>query len=388
MAIKVSKFEFQFNEFLKGQQSSGVLLIICTILSLLLANSPIYESYNQVWETIIGFNIGKEVFNLPFHLWINDGFMAIFFLFVGLEIKRELLIGELSNIRSAILPVFVAVGGMIVPAAFYAIFNLGSNTISGFGIPMATDIAFALGALSILGNKVPLTLKVFLTALAVIDDLGAIIVIAIFYGGQIDTLNFSIAIGIFLFLLLLNKINVNSMFIYLFFGVLLWYFMLKSGIHATISGVLLAFAIPFRGGDEESVSSKLEHQLQQPVNFIIMPIFALANTAITISNDVFYTINWHVCFGILVGLILGKVVGITSATWILVKLGLSRLPVGIKWSHVVGMGFLGGIGFTMSIFVSTLAFTDSNLINLAKLVIIISSTMSGAVGYFFLKSIK
>lgn len=388
MAIKVSKFEFQFNEFLGGQQSSGIVLIICTVLSLFLANSIFAEVYQQIWHTTIGVHVGSKEINFPLHLWINDGFMAIFFLFIGLEIKRELLVGELSNLRSALLPALVALGGMIFPALFYALINFGQPTLSGFGIPMATDIAFALGALSLLGNKVPLNLKVFLTALAVIDDLGAIIVIALFYGGHFDLVYFSAALGVFVVLLLLNKINVNSMFIYLMLGLVLWYFMLMSGVHATISGVLLALAVPFRKGDDQSISTKLEHQLHQPVNFIIMPIFALANTAITLSTNVFTQFNWFVCLGIFVGLLVGKVIGITASTFFAVKLGISKLPEGVKWKHVVGMGFLGGIGFTMSIFVSTLAFNDPLLIDLAKLVIIVTSAFAGVVGYLVLNHIE
>ncbi|MFQ3576595.1 MAG: Na+/H+ antiporter NhaA [Cytophagales bacterium] len=387
--FKQSKLDFNFREFLHGQQASGIILILCTILSLIIANSSLHDWYHHIWHVRIAIIVGHLSLDYSLHHWINDGLMAIFFLFVGLEIKREMLVGELSDLRSATLPVAVALGGMIVPAGIYSLFNAGKATISGFGIPMATDIAFALGALSLLGNKVPVNLKIFLTALAVIDDLGAIIVIALFYGGHFDLTYFLMAIGVFVFLLLLNKLKVNSMFIYLGLGALLWYFTMQSGIHATIAGVLLAFTIPFNSnGEDESLSSKLEHQLLQPVNFIIMPIFALANTAIDLDADVLTKMNWNITLGILFGLMIGKVVGIVSFTYACVKLNLSSLPEGVKWKHVAGMGFLAGIGFTMSIFVANLAFTDENMIDTAKIVIIFSSTLAGLVGYYFLKIAK
>lgn len=387
--IRKNRLEFNFKEFLQSQQASGIILIFCTIISLSISNSPLHEWYHHIWHIRIAVIVGHLNLDYPLHHWVNDGLMAIFFLFVGLEIKREMLVGELSDIRSAILPVAVALGGMIVPAGIYSLFNYGKDTISGFGIPMATDIAFALGALSLLGNKVPVNLKIFLTALAVIDDLGAIVVIALFYGGHFNLHYFILSIIVFLILLFLNKIKVNSMFIYLGLGIVLWYLIMQSGIHATIAGVLLAFTIPFQSkGEDESLSSKLEHQLIQPVNFIIMPIFALSNTAIFLNTSVIQNINWDVTLGIFFGLIVGKAIGIFSFTYFCVKFKLSNLPDGVKWKHVLGMGFLAGIGFTMSIFVTNLAFVDENLVDIAKIIIIITSTAAGFLGYIFLKFTK
>jgi Na+:H+ antiporter, NhaA family len=385
--VDMRKF-FNFREFLESQQSAGVILILCTLLSLILANSPISEAYKHFWETPIGLHIGS--FTLEHHLLhlINDGLMAIFFLFVGIEIKRELVEGELSNLKVAMLPVMVALGGMLVPGLFYTLCNLpqGGN-VNGFGIPMATDIAFALGALSLLGNKVPANLKVFLMALAVIDDLGAIIVIALFYGGTFSVFYFLLSVLAFAVLMLFNRFKVKSLSLYFIVGIALWYFMMHSGVHATIAGVLLALALPFdvRYSEKYTIPAWVVHHLHNPINYVIMPIFAIANTAISFNLGSIGNMNVWVSLGIFAGLFLGKALGIFGTTYLAVKTKISNLPEGVTWKDVLGMGFLGGIGFTMSIFVTTLAFTDIALIDNSKLIIILSSAMSGVVGYLLLK---
>jgi Na+:H+ antiporter, NhaA family len=387
---KGKKFFFNFKEFLEGQQAAGIVLIICTLLSLFLANSSIKESYLHIWETPLGLSCGTWSLKHGLMEWINDGLMAVFFLFVGLEIKRELIDGELSSFKVALLPLLVALGGMIVPALFYTCTNLWNGDLRGFGIPMATDIAFALGALSLLGNKIPSNLKVFLMALAVIDDLGAIVVIALFYGGEFNISYLLLSFGSFLILLLLNRLRIKSLSLYLIGGLFLWYFMLHSGVHATIAGVLLALAIPFdvKYTEKYTLPAWLVHHLHNPINFVIMPIFAIANTAISINTSSIGDMNVKVSLGIFLGLFAGKVLGIFGSTYLAVKTKISALPSGVQWSDVIGMGFLGGIGFTMSIFVTNLAFAgDVVLIDNSKLIIIITSTLSGLVGYLFLKFI-
>lgn len=313
--------------------------------------------------------------------------MAIFFLLIGLELEREIYIGELSDLKSAGLPIVAALGGMLIPAGLYLVFNNETITQSGAGIPMATDIAFALGILSLLGNKVPVSLKIFLTALAVIDDLGAIFVIALFYTKDLLLNNLFIALGVFGFLLVLNRLKVKNLLPYLIGGVVMWYFMLNSGIHATITGVLLAFAIPFGNGDKESTSYILQHFLHKPVAFIILPIFALANTAIVLSSDISQTFSENYSLGIALGLIVGKPLGIFALTFIAVKVGFCKLPSDLNWKSILGVGFLGGIGFTMSIFITLLAFDSKTIINNAKFVILISSLVAGILGFLFLKFI-
>ena len=317
--------------------------------------------------------------------WINDGLMTIFFLLIGLELEREVYIGELSKIKDAILPVFGALGGMLVPALIYLFFNLGKETHSGFGIPMATDIAFAIGILSLLGNKIPFSLKVFLTALAVIDDLGAILVIAVFYTKTLYFINLIISLSIFGILLIMNRLKIKNLSLYLIGGVFMWYFMLNSGVHATITGILLAFAIPFGDGTESTISYKLQNWLHKPVAFIIIPLFALSNTAIIIGKD------WNTIFletyslGIIFGLSIGKPLGIVSFIFLAIKLKLTELPKDVNWSSLLGIGFLGGIGFTMSIFITLLAFDNSQIINNSKFMILIASLISGLIGFVWLK---
>ncbi|MBP6759692.1 MAG: Na+/H+ antiporter NhaA, partial [Flavobacterium sp.] len=357
----------------------GLILIGCTLISLVLANSVFGTTYLHFWHTNFA---GQSI-----EYWINDGLMTIFFLLIGLELEREVYQGELSNIKNALLPIFGAIGGMLVPATLYLCFNYGTSTQSGAGIPMATDIAFALGVLSLLGNKVPTSLKIFLTALAVIDDLGAILVIAVFYTKTLLWSNLLIALGIFGFLLILNRLKVKNLIPYLIGGVVMWYFMLNSGVHATITGVLLAFAIPFGNGNKESTSHILQHFLHKPVAFIILPVFALANTAIILSSNMGEILTEHYSIGIALGLIVGKPFGIFTLSFVAVKLGICQLPSDLNWKSIFGVGFLGGIGFTMSIFVTLLAFDDSTIINNAKFIILLSSLTAGIIGFLGLKLI-
>lgn len=366
-----------FKAFFESEKAGGFVLIFATLISLLLANSIFQLDYLQLWHLKIGNHSLVE--------WINDGLMTVFFLLIGLELEREVYIGELSTLKKAALPLLGALGGMIIPALIYAVFNNGTFTQSGVGIPMATDIAFAIGILSLLGNRVPTSLKIFLTALAVIDDLGAIIIIAVFYTAKISLLNLGIAFGIMGVLFVLNRLKVNSLFPYIIGGILMWYFILNSGVHATITGILLAFVIPFGDGQKENISYKLQHFLHNPVAFIILPLFALANTCIIINS------NWYECLkdtnsmGIILGLIIGKPLGISLLSYLGVTLGLCILPKGLQWKNIFGAGILGGIGFTMSIFITLLAFdTDSNIVN-SKIAILIASTVAAITGFIVLK---
>lgn len=367
-----------FKEFFENEKASGVVLIGCTILSLILTNSSIQTAYQGI------FNI--QIASHSVEHWINDGLMTIFFLLVGLELEREIYKGELSNIKDAMLPIFAALGGMVVPALIFYSINFNTVSESGAGIPMATDIAFALGVLSLLGNKVPISLKIFLTALAVIDDLGAIIIIAIFYTQTLFWFNLLIALAIFIGLLVLNRLKVQNLIPYLIGGGFMWYFMLHSGVHATITGVLLAFAIPFGNGDKKSTSYILQHFLHKPVAFIIMPLFALANTAIVFEGDFSEIITQPSSLGVSLGLICGKPIGIFLFSLIAVKLKICKLPSDLNWKTLLGAGFLGGIGFTMSIFITLLAFEDHVLINNSKLIILLSSLVAGIIGYVFLNT--
>lgn len=380
-----SRFKSLFGEFLESEQSSGISLIICTVFSILIANSSFGNAYLDFWHARAGFEIGSLNLDYSLEHWVNDGLMAVFFLVIGLEIERELYVGELSDIKNAMLPIFAASGGMAIPALLHFCFNIGTPTAGGAGIPMATDIAFALGALALLGNKVPTSLKVFLTALAIIDDLGAIIVIALFYVGSFSLPFLIMAVVVFLFLLLMNRLGINYLPVYLMLGVIMWYFMLRSGIHATLAGVLLAFAIPFRSGDETSPSFKLQHFLHKPVAFIIMPLFALANTGIVLGTDWTGSLVSSNSIGIFAGLLLGKPLGIILFSLLAVKLGLSRLPDKVSWRSLLGVGFLGGIGFTMSIFITLLAFNDPQVIQSSKIAILLTSLIAGITGYLILR---
>lgn len=368
-----------FADFFESQKAAGLLLIGCTLISLAFANSTLGADYLHFWHLDLGGH--------PIEFWINDALMAVFFLLIGLELEREVYIGELSDIKNAALPIFGALGGMLAPAAVYLAFNFGTGTQSGAGIPMATDIAFALGILSLLGNKVPASLKVFLTALAVIDDLGAILVIAIFYTKSLSFFDLSIALGIFAGLLVLNRLKVRNLFPYLIGGIFMWYFMLHSGIHATITGVMLAFAIPFGNGDAKSTSYILQHHLHRPVNYLILPVFALANTAIVIGPDIGGVLAAPSSIGIALGLIAGKPLGILLFSFTAAVLGWCKLPSELDWKAIFGVGFLGGIGFTMSIFITLLAFDDALHISNAKFAILLSSLVAGVIGYLFLRSV-
>lgn len=368
-----------FKSFFESEKAGGLVLLFCTAASLILANSSISGTYLSMWHTPIGSQSAEY--------WINDGLMAIFFLLIGLELEREVYIGELSKIKDAILPLSGALGGMLIPALLYFAFNFGTATQHGIGIPMATDIAFAIGILSLLGNKVPLSLKIFLTALAVIDDLGAILLIAVFYTKTIYFTNLLISLSIFGFLLLMNRLKVTNFFVYLVGGVFMWYFMLNSGVHATITGVLLAFAIPFGDGSPNTISYQIQHLLHKPVAFIILPLFALSNTAIVIGKDLFHTISENYSLGILVGLVLGKPIGILTFSYLAVQLKLTKLPKNLSWKKIAGVGMLGGIGFTMSIFVTILAFEDNGVINNSKFMILVASLISGLIGFIWLSNV-
>ena len=365
-----------FNEFFDGEKG-GILLIACTIISLLIANSSFSDSYFNLWH----FDLG----GLSIEHWINDGLMAIFFFVIGLELKREILVGELSDKKNAMLPIFAAIGGMLVPAGIYIFLNYGTTTQTGFGIPMATDIAFAIGILSLLGNRVSPSLKVLLTAIAVIDDLGAILVIAIFYSTSISWINLLLVLVIFACLFFLNRFKINNLIIYIIGGIAMWYFMLHSGIHSTLAGILLAFVIPFGKGEKESLSNRIEHWLHKPVSLIILPLFALANTAIVFGSGWNKGLGTHGSIGISAGLVIGKPLGVFLFSFIAVSLGVSSLPSDLKWKHVWGIGFLAGIGFTMSIFITLLAYQDASLITETKIAVLFASLVSGILGFIWLR---
>lgn len=370
-----------FKSFFQSEKAGGLILVFVTLLSLCLANSPIQVEYISFWETNLGHHSITH--------WINDGLMTIFFLLIGLELEREMYQGELSSLKNAALPIFGALGGMLVPAGLFLLLNFGTSTQNGAGIPMATDIAFALGVLSLLGTRVPASLKIFLTALAVIDDLGAIIVIAVFYTTTIAFVNLGIALGIMGGLFILNRMKVYNLIPYLIGGIAMWYFMINSGVHATITGVLLAFVIPFGDGREQSPSYILQHFLHKPVAFAILPLFAVANTCIAINSGWEGGLTHSNSLGILLGLVIGKPVGIFLFSFLGVSLGLCTLPQDIKWKTIMGAGMLGGIGFTMSIFITLLAFnTDgSAIITYSKIAILLASFIAGTLGFFWLKFI-
>ncbi|WP_018343910.1 Na+/H+ antiporter NhaA [Cytophaga aurantiaca] len=366
-----------YKNFLENEKAGGIVLILATIVSLVLANSSLGHTYIGFWEISIGSHTIEH--------YVNDGLMTIFFLLIGLELEREVYAGELSNFKKALLPIVAALGGMLVPAGIHMFFNVGTPFQSGSGIPMATDIAFAVGILSLLGNRVPLSLKVFLTALAVIDDLGAIFTIAIFYSKGIDLMNLGIAGAILGILFILNRRNVNVLWPYLLGGVGMWYFMLHSGVHATITGVILAFVIPFGKGDPDSISIKLEHFLSKPVAFIILPVFALANTCILIDNNWTEALLSSNSIGIFLGLVVGKPLGITLFCAIAVWTGICSIPKDLKWMQILAVACLGGIGFTMSIFITLLAFDDHAIISGSKITIMLSSLTAAMIGLIWLK---
>jgi len=374
-----------FTEFLESEQASGIILILCTLTAIVMANSPFGNGFLDFWHLKVGFEIGAVHLQYNVERWINDGLMAIFFLLIGLEIERELYVGELSDLRNASLPIFAALGGMAIPALLYFGLNWGTATQGGMGIPMATDIAFALGVLSLLSTRVPAALQIFLAALAIIDDLGAIVVIALFYMHDFSLLYLILALGIFAGLLILNRLQVHRLFVYLIPGLVMWYCMLQSGLHATLAGVLLAFAIPFTHDDDTSPSYQVQHFLHKPVAFLIMPLFALANTGIVLPGNWADSLLTSNSLGILVGLVLGKPLGIVLCTFLAVKWRVSQLPNEVGWRHIIGAGFLGGIGFTMSIFITLLAFDRPDLIQGSKISILLSSLVAGATGFLILQ---
>jgi NhaA family Na+:H+ antiporter len=373
-----------FLRFAKSEQFAGILLIACTVLSLTLANSPLAAQYLEFWHVPAG--------PLTLEHWINDGLMAVFFLLIGLELERELYVGELSNPRNATLPLFAAVGGMAAPALLHFAFNAGGEAEAGFGIPMATDIAFALGILALLGARVPPALKVFVVAFAVIDDLGAIVLIATAYTREIAWPYLWTALGIWAALILMNRpLRVMSLVPYLAGGVLLWLCLLKAGIHSSIAGVMLAFAIPFTAREPGAVSpsERLQHALHCPVAWLVLPLFALANTAVPIDPGALALLAGSNSIGIAVGLVAGKPLGVVAASALAVAMRVSALPEGVRWPHIAGAGMLGGIGFTMSIFITNLAFPDSpGLVNSSKLAILLASVLAAGLGAAWLRSIK
>jgi len=425
------KISTPFEHFLHAQTTTGMVLMFMTILALILANTPLTETYAHFFHTKVDFNVGSWQLSHTIHHWINDGLMAIFFFIIGLEIKREILVGELSNIKVAILPILAAIGGMIFPALIYFGINAGSEGATGWGIPMATDIAFAISALVLLGKRVPTALVAFLVALAIVDDLGAVLVIAIFYTEQINMLPLGLAGVAFLILVSFNRFGIHMILPYFIVGLFMWFFMLESGVHATIAGVIAAMAIPSKPkyaplnfaedtkklldeyesypvatdhvmhekqkailldikdkiNDVETPAARLEDGLHLPVALIVIPLFALANAGITIDfKSIGTTIMQPISMGIIAGLILGKVIGIFGASWLAIKLKIATLPQGSSMSQIFGVAFLGGIGFTMSIFVADLAFLNSpELIFQAKVGILAASLFAGLFGFFWLK---
>ncbi len=378
----------------QNESSSGVLLIIVTVLALLISNSSFSHLYNSFLYIPVEVRFGALEIAKPLYLWVNDGLMAIFFLLIGLEVKREVVEGHLSSVDKALLPGIAAVGGMAVPAAIYVFFNLNDETaISGWAIPTATDIAFALGILSLLGKRVPVSLKIFLMALAIIDDLGAIIIISIFYTSQLSILSISIAAACFMVLIALNIFGVTKKAAYFIVGTIMWISVLKSGVHATLAGVMLAFTIPLSGknefGKNVSPAKELEHNLHFWVAFMILPIFAFVNAGVNITNISLDQMTGTVPLGILFGLFIGKQLGVFGFSWIAIKLKIARLPQDSNWQQLYGVSVLTGIGFTMSLFIGTLAFSDESLYHFTdKLAILLASFASGVLGYMVLKMSK
>lgn len=381
-------------EFIKKESSSGITLIFVTLLALLLQNSPLSEIYSAFLHTPIEIRFGALHLDKPLYLWTNDGLMALFFLLIGLEVKREILEGHLSSPSQIILPGIAALGGMMIPALFYVAFNQGDPTaMRGWAIPTATDIAFALGILSLLGRKVPISLKIFLMALAIIDDLGAIIIIALFYTVELSPLSIVISALALLTLFIMNRVGVVKKAAYILIGIILWISVLKSGVHATLAGVALAFTIPIRSTDSNgnhfSLSKTLEKDLHYWVAFFILPMFAFVNAGVNLSDVSLQQLSGNVPLGIIVGLFVGKQLGVFCFSLLAIKLKLARLPENCSWMQLYGVSVLTGIGFTMSLFVDSLAFTDDAMYQYTdRLAILIASFMSGIVGYLILRKSK
>ena len=366
-----------FKSFFNSEKSGGFILILCTLLSIAIANSTVGEAYVGFWNTEISGHTLTE--------WINDGLMTFFFLLIGLELEREIYAGELSSLKKASLPAFSALGGVLIPALIFFALNMNSGFVRGVGIPMATDIAFAIGILSLLGDRVPFSLKIFLTALAVIDDLIAIFVIAIFYTSEIHFLYLLLALCCFLLLFILNRKKIEAGLVYVIGGILMWFFMFHSGIHPTISGVLLAFALPFGDGSKNNISFKWQEKLHHPVAFCVLPLFALANTCIYFENDWTGGMTSNLSLGDIAGLSIGKPIGIFLFSFLSVRLLMCKLPADINWKYILGAGMLGGIGFTMSIFITLLAFEKIEMIEISKIAILFASLISAIMGLIFLK---
>ncbi|GAB3196709.1 NhaA family Na+:H+ antiporter [Pontibacter aydingkolensis] len=427
------RIAYPLQEFLRTEAFSGILLMVITLVALAWANSPWGESYIETWNTVLTLQLGEFGISKAAILWINDGLMAIFFFVVGLEIKRETMVGELSNFRSAAFPVMAAIGGMVVPAGIFVLLNQGLPSIDGWGIPMATDIAFAIGILSLLGKRVPLSLKLFLVAYAIVDDIGAVLVIALFYTSELSILSILIALLVFGFLLILNGLKVRNILIYSIFGLIMWVAFLKSGVHATVAGILLAVTIPGRSkiteGDfisstdtilgelharhtakmppaetyaEEDFQAavrtiesnceevgapmyRLEHALHPWVAFAIMPIFALANAGIVINSELTDGFSNPLTWGIILGLVVGKPVGIVIFAVLASVSRIARKPTAYTWTQLIGVSFVGGVGFTMAIFIANLAYAGSEFLPQSKLAILCASLIAGLFGYFILR---
>lgn len=383
---------YSFLDFFKSESFSGIILLTCTVIAILLVNLNFAPIYNEILHKNITIGYKAASVSMSISHWINDGLMAAFFFVIGMEIKKELLIGELKSLKTTILPIAAAIGGIVVPAILYALFNYNQPTINGFGIPMATDIAFALGVISLVGKKAPKGIVVFLTALAIVDDLGAIIVIAIFYGTEISWFYFLLSLAIVSVLILANKFKVKSSAIFIIIGIVLWFTMFKSGIHATLAGVLLGMIIPGSRDEEafkKSMLNKLEHAISPCSSYLIMPIFALANAGVVINMSSLSTImSTPVSVGIILGLFLGKQLGIFGISTILVKLGIAKFPLGVNQKHLYGASVLGGVGFTMSIFISSLSFSDEAILSTAKISIIAASLLSAIWGLIIFALIK
>ena len=376
-----------FKWFFQLEAASGLVLLIAAILALMISNSSFSEIYFHSLEKYLFIGINDFGLKLSVHHWINDALMAIFFFFVTLEIKREFIQGELSNFKKALLPIIGAVGGMLVPALFYIVINFGNpETLNGWAIPSATDIAFSLGILSLLGSRVPISLKIFLTALAIIDDLGAILIIAFFYSGDLSISYLSLILISYICLLILNQIKIKKFLPYLIIGLFMWFFTYQSGIHATIAGVLLASTIPHRKKNKDfSLLIKLEHSISPYVAFMIMPLFAFANAGVSLNGLTFSSLLLPVPLGIVAGLFVGKQIGVMLFSYISVKLKIAQMPDRATWSSLYGVSILTGIGFTMSLFVGNLAFVENTqYIDGVKIGVLVGSLMSTLFGYFLL----
>jgi len=383
-----------FQKFIKIESLSGFLLLTATIMALIWANSPYVHAYESLWQYKIGISIQNFELEKPLILWINDGLMAIFFLLIGLEVKRELLEGHLSSVKQIALPGIAAIGGMVVPAVIYLAFNAHDPiAVNGWAIPTATDIAFALGILSLLGKRVPVSLKIFLMALAIIDDLGAIVIIALFYTTDLSTLSIAVAALALLSLIAFNLFGVSKKAAYFIVGTILWISVLKSGVHATLAGVALAFTIPLHAKDEynQAISplKDIEHGLHFWVAFFILPLFAFVNAGVDVTQISLSQMTGSVPMGIMLGLFIGKQLGVFGFSWLAIKLKLASLPAGSSWRQLYGVSVLTGIGFTMSLFIVSLAFEHDDMFQFTdKLAILVASFASGIIGYLILKTHK